>query len=153
MIRTPGYRIHLLMGFSPHKRHKNLRRGFTLPRGGICHCRHCQRQCKNFASGVNFSTFTHFLCYFLLKLLKLGEIDGVKFLAWKSGSVKFWTNSMSGAKTKWLRSSRQEEGFILLQSRQVSTDKIGRNILTQDYVPGRRDSDDIISTLVQNQYH
>ena len=64
-------------------------------RGGICHCRHCRRQYKIFASGVNFSTFTHFLCFFLLKLLKLGEIDGVKFLAWKSGGVKFWTNSMS----------------------------------------------------------
>ena len=61
-------------------------------RGGICHCR---RQCKIFASGVHFSIFTHFLCFFLLKLLKLGEIDGVKFLAWKSGGVKFWTNSMS----------------------------------------------------------
>ena len=36
---------------------------------------------KFFASGVNFSIFTHFLCFFLLKLLKLGEIDGVKFLS------------------------------------------------------------------------
>ena len=36
---------------------------------------------KFFASGVNFSIFTHCLCFFLLKLLKLGEIDGVKFLA------------------------------------------------------------------------
>ena len=36
---------------------------------------------KFVASGVNFSIFTHFLCFFLLKLLKLGEIDGVKFLA------------------------------------------------------------------------
>ena len=36
---------------------------------------------KFFASGVNFSIFAHFLCFFLLKLLKLGEIDGVKFLA------------------------------------------------------------------------
>ena len=27
--------------------------------------------------------------------MKLGEIDGVNFLAWKSGGVKFWTNSMS----------------------------------------------------------
>ena len=50
-------------------------------RGGICPCRHCRGQCKIFASGVNFSIFTHFLCFFLLKLLKLGEIDGVKFLA------------------------------------------------------------------------
>ena len=50
-------------------------------RGGIFPCRQCRRQCKIFASGVNFSIFTHFLCFFLLKLLKLGEIDGVKFLA------------------------------------------------------------------------
>ena len=66
-----------------------------LTRGGICPCRQCRRQCKIFASGVNFSIFTHFLCFFLLKLLKLGEIDGVKFLARKSGGVNFWTNSMS----------------------------------------------------------
>ena len=31
-------------------------------------------------------------------LRKLGEIDGVKFLAWKSGGVKFLTNSMSAWK-------------------------------------------------------
>ena len=36
---------------------------------------------KFLAIGVNFSIFTHFLCFFLLKLLKLGEIDGVKVLA------------------------------------------------------------------------
>ena len=51
---------------------------------------------KFVASGVNFSIFTNFLCFFLLKLLKLGEIGGVKFLTWKSGGVKFWTNFMSG---------------------------------------------------------
>ena len=34
---------------------------------------------KFVASSVNFSIFTHFLCFFLLKLLKLGEIDCVKF--------------------------------------------------------------------------
>ena len=51
---------------------------------------------KFVASSVNFSIFTNFLCFFLLKLLKLGEIGGVKFLTWKSGVVKFWTNSMSG---------------------------------------------------------
>ena len=50
-------------------------------RGGIRSSRHCRRQCKIFASSVNFSIFTHLLCFFLLKLLKLGEIDGVKFLA------------------------------------------------------------------------
>ena len=32
-------------------------------RGGICQCRQCRRQRKNFASGVNFSIFTHFLCF------------------------------------------------------------------------------------------
>ena len=64
-------------------------------RGGICQCRHCRRQCKIFASGVNFSIFTHFFVFFPLKLLKLGEIDGVKFLARKSDGVRFLTNSMS----------------------------------------------------------
>ena len=49
-------------------------------RGGICPSRQCRRECKIFASGVNFSIFTHFLCFFLLKPLKLGDIDGVKFL-------------------------------------------------------------------------
>ena len=48
----------------------------------------CQ-QCK-------FLHFHSFFVFFLTKLLKLGEIDGVKFVAWKSGGVKFWTNSMSG---------------------------------------------------------
>ena len=48
-----------------------------------------------FASGVDFSIFTHFLVFLSLKLLKLGEIEGVKFLARKSGGVNFWTNSMS----------------------------------------------------------
>ena len=51
---------------------------------------------KFFASGVNFSIFTHFFVFLSLKVLKLGEIDGVKFLAWKSDGVKFMTNSMSG---------------------------------------------------------
>ena len=55
------------------------------PRGGICQCRHRRLHCKIFASGVSFSIFTHFLWFFLLKLLKLGGIDG----------VKFWSNSMS----------------------------------------------------------
>ena len=64
-------------------------------RGGICPSRQSRRECKIFASGVNFSIFTHFLCFFLLKLLKLGEIDGVKFLSWKSGGVTFLTNFMS----------------------------------------------------------
>ena len=39
--------------------------------------------------------------FFLLKLLKLGEIDDVKFLARKSGGVNFWTNSRSGGLSGW----------------------------------------------------
>ena len=35
---------------------------------------------KFVASGVNFSIFTNFWCFFSLKLLKLGEIGDVKFL-------------------------------------------------------------------------
>ena len=53
----------------------------STARGGICQCRHCRRQCKIIASGVNFSIFAHFLCFLSLKLLKLGEIEGVKFIA------------------------------------------------------------------------
>ena len=64
-------------------------------RGGICPSRHCRRQCKIFASVVNFSIFTHFFVLLSPKLLKFGEIKGVKFLAWKSGSIKFLTNLMS----------------------------------------------------------
>ena len=38
---------------------------FELPsRGGICHCRHCRRQCKIFVSGVNFSISLIFLCFY-----------------------------------------------------------------------------------------
>ena len=51
------------------------------PRGGICASCQSRRECKIFASGVNFYIFTHFLCFFLLKLSKLGEIDSVNFLA------------------------------------------------------------------------
>ena len=61
-----------------------------MSRGGICPCRHCRRQCKIFASGVNFSTLTHFLCFFSTKTVEIRW-----FLAWKSGGVNFWTNSMS----------------------------------------------------------
>ena len=81
----------------------------TCIRVEICQCRQCRRQCKIFASGVNFSIFTHFFVFLSLKLLKLGEIDGVKFLAWKSGGVKFLTNSMS---VRWL----QHQQFFVLSS-------------------------------------
>ena len=36
--------------------------------------------CKFFASGVNFSIFTYFFVFLSPKLLKFGEIKGVKFL-------------------------------------------------------------------------
>ena len=47
-------------------------------RSEICHCR---RQCKIFASDVNFSIFTLFFVFLSQKLLILGEIGGVKVLA------------------------------------------------------------------------
>ena len=50
-------------------------------RGGICPSRQCRRQCKIFCQRCKFLHFYSFLCFFLLKLLKLGEIDSVKFLA------------------------------------------------------------------------
>ena len=53
-------------------------------RGEICPCRHCRWQCKIFASDVNISIFTHFIVFLSLKLLKLGEIASLKFVAWKS---------------------------------------------------------------------
>ena len=87
-----------------------IRRG----RGGICPCRHCRQQCKIFASGVNFSLFTHFLCFFPLKLLKLGEIDGVKFLAWKSGGVNFWTNSMSDSSAARVKLQQPDSCYVKL---------------------------------------
>ena len=40
-------------------------------RGGICPCRHCRRQCKIFASGVNFSNFTHLFVFFLTKTVEI----------------------------------------------------------------------------------
>ena len=38
-------------------------------RGGICPCRHCW--CKIFASGVNFSIFSHFFVFFLTKTVEI----------------------------------------------------------------------------------
>ena len=68
----------------------------TIRNDGIVNCCFCtQLWFYNSELYIITSIFTHFLCFFPLKLLKLGEIDGVKFLAWKSGGVNFWTNSMS----------------------------------------------------------
>ena len=53
--------------------------------GEICPSCHCCQQCK-------FFHFHSFFVFLSLKLLTLGEIDSVKVLAWKSGSVKFRTN-------------------------------------------------------------
>ena len=70
-------------------------------RGEICHCHHCRWQCKNFASGVNFSKNTHFFVFLSLKLLKFSEIKGVKSLALISGGVKFLTNLTSDRDIFW----------------------------------------------------
>ena len=40
-------------------------------RGGICQCRHGRRQCKIFASGVNFSIFTIFFVFFPTKTVEI----------------------------------------------------------------------------------
>ena len=98
-------------------------------RGGICPCRHCRRQFKIFASGVHFSIFTHFLCFFSLKLLKLGEIDGVKFLAWKSGGVKFWTNSMSDAKRGQKTSKKMTKIDGMFPTREICKSEICKSWL------------------------
>ena len=79
--QQPRPTLSLLYLLLPCREHQNQYSHGLRPRGGICPSRQCRQQCKIFASGVNFSIFTHFLRFFLLKLLKLGEIDGVKFLA------------------------------------------------------------------------
>ena len=43
---------------SVKSRLKKSSSGHNVVRGGICPCRHCRRQCKIFASLVNFSIFT-----------------------------------------------------------------------------------------------
>ena len=45
-----------------------------MSRGGICPCRHCRRQCKIFASGVNFSIFTNFLCFLAVQDSSISDI-------------------------------------------------------------------------------
>ena len=50
---------------------------------------------KYFCQRRKFLHFHSFFVFLSLKMLKLGEVDGVKFSAWKSGGVKFWTNLMS----------------------------------------------------------
>ena len=46
-------------------------------------------QVWNFCQRCKFLHFYAFFVFFPLKLLKLGEIDGVKFLAWKIRQCKF----------------------------------------------------------------
>ena len=51
---------------------------------------------KFVASSVNFSIFAKFLCFFLLRLLKLGEIGGVKFLAHETSPIFQWSLNQEG---------------------------------------------------------
>ena len=70
-----GHKICTMSFYHVHRKSR------MIGRGGICPCCQCRRQCKIFASSVNFTIFTHFFCvFFLLKLLKLGKIDSIKFL-------------------------------------------------------------------------
>ena len=72
----------------------NTLNAHLISRGEICPSCHCRRECKSFVSGVNFSILLIFSVFLPRKLLKLDEIDGEKFLAWKSDGIKFWTNLM-----------------------------------------------------------
>ena len=58
----------------------------------------------NFCQRCKFNHFHSFFVFLSVKLLKLGEIDGVKVLAWISVIVKFWTNLMAGCyfNLRWL---------------------------------------------------
>ena len=58
-------------------------------RGGICPCRHCRRQCKIFASGVNFFIFTHFLCFFPTKTVEIRWNWRCKIFSLKIRRCKF----------------------------------------------------------------
>jgi len=57
-------------------------------RGGICPCRQCRRQCKIFASGVNFSIFTHFFVFFLTKTVEIRWNWWCKIFSPKIGRCK-----------------------------------------------------------------
>ena len=72
-----------------------------VSRGGICPCRHCRRQCKIFASGVNFSIFTHFLCFFPTKTVEIRWNWRCKTFSLKIRRCKFLENSMSALSRLW----------------------------------------------------
>ena len=57
----------------------------VITRGGICQCRHCRQHCKIFASGVNFSIFTHFWCFFFTKTVEIRRNWRCKMF-----SLKIW---------------------------------------------------------------
>ena len=57
--RPPGYNQTFPHYQCRHDSHSVL--DMISSRGDICHCRHCRRQCKIFASGVNFSRNQHIL--------------------------------------------------------------------------------------------
>ena len=82
-------------------------------KGEICPSRHCRWQCKIFASGVNFSIFTIF-CILSLKLLKLAKIGGVKVLARKSGSVRFWK-----IPHVWIQFCKLPQEYMVTNSREA----------------------------------
>ena len=70
-------------GFSKERKNSTAKKHLIVinPEVEFVHPVSASGSVKFVASNVNFSIFTIFLCFFLLKLLKLGEIDGVKFLA------------------------------------------------------------------------
>ena len=71
----------------------------------------------NFCQRCKFLHFHSFFVFFLTKTVKLGEIDGVKFLAWKSGGVKFWTISMSEPRPDQICAGGEEgKGFCAVSA-------------------------------------
>ena len=57
----------------------------SKPRGEICQCRHCRRQCEIFASGVNFSR-NNAVCY--INESKKLHLDDSPFFGFLSSSSR-----------------------------------------------------------------
>ena len=74
-VRYPGHICNITM--------------YCLCRGGICPCRQYRRQCKIFASGVNFSIFTHFFVFFPTKTVEIRWNWRCKILSLKIRRCKF----------------------------------------------------------------
>ena len=82
-------------------------------RGGICPSRQCRWQCKIFASGVNFSIFTHFFVFFLTKTVEIRWNWWCKIFSPKIRRCKF-----SDKFHVWKRITCFASGYSILTSQQ-----------------------------------